>query len=68
MPVFTVEIDWPQELEDKVDLLLARAKRVKRRLKINLFRKMALIRSGFRDFTRRFKAEDTKPILKSGES
>ena len=68
MPTLTVELDWPQEMEDKVDLLLARVRRLKRRLRINFVRKLAIIRSGFRDLAERFKAEDRKPILKSGES
>ena len=67
MPSFTIEINWPQEVEERMDLLLVRAKRMRRRLKINLFRKAAIIRSGFRDWMGRLKAEDERPILKSGE-
>ena len=68
MPSFTIEVGWPQEMEDQLDLFLARARRLKRRLKINLLRRLAVIRSGFRDAAERFKAEDKRPILKSGES
>lgn len=68
MPVITVEVNWPQELEDKLDLFLARARRMKRRLKINWYRRLAIIRNGCRELAERLKAEDKRPILKSGES
>ena len=71
MPAVVLELELPRlprAWEDGVDLALARMKRLKRRARINIIRKMAVLRSGFRDWLEGLRQEDEKPIVRKGEA
>ena len=70
MPAVVLEIELPrlpQAWEDGWDLALARMRRLRKRAKISLSRKMAILRSGFRDWVAGVQREDEKPIIRKGE-
>ena len=70
MPAVVLEFELPrlpQSWEDGMDLALARMKRLRKRARINLSRRMAIIRAGFRDLVEGLRREDERPIIKKGE-
>ena len=70
MPAVIVELELPrlpQAWEDGLDLVLARMRRLKRRMRIRLARRMAVVRSGFRDWMEGLRPEDEEPIIRRGE-
>ena len=65
MPVIVVDLKVPAVLEEGMDLVMSRARRIKRRLRINWSRRMSIIRYGLRTFYENMKGtEDERPILK----
>ena len=60
------DLSLPRSVEESVDKVLARVKRLRRRVKVSLFRKMSILRSGFRDWLEDVRREDERPILKKG--
>ena len=69
MPTVILEMPdlrLPPSLEDGVDKVVARFKRLKRRARISLFRKMSIMRAGFRSWLEVIRQEDERPILKKG--
>ena len=69
MPTVVLELPdlrLPPSLEDGVDKVVARVKRLRRRVRISLFRKMSIMRAGFRSWLEAIHREDERPILKRG--
>ena len=67
MPAVVLEFELPRlprSWEDGVDLALARMRRFKKRARISVVRKMAMFRSGFRDWIEGLRSEDERPIIK----
>ena len=65
MPVIVVDLKVPATLEDGMDRLMSRARRLRRRFRIGWSRKLAMLRYGLRGVVENFKkTEDDKPILK----
>ena len=67
MPAVVLEFELPRlprSWEDGLDLALARMRRLRKRARINVIRKMTILRSGFRDWIDGFRSEDERPIVK----
>ena len=70
MPAVVLELELPRLPKawgDGWDLAVARMKRLRRRARINIARKMAVLRSGFRDWLEGLQREDEGPIIREGE-
>ena len=65
MPLLTLDLDLPEGIEIEMHRLSRRFARARRRFKINVIRRWALVKAEFRDWTEKFlEREDEKPILR----
>ena len=62
-----IEVKLPRAWEDGIDLVLARMRRCRRRARINMVRKMAILRESIRDWVESLQREDERPIIRRGE-
>ena len=62
-----IEVKLPRAWEDGIDLALARMRRCRRCARINMVRKMAILRENIRDWVESLQREDERPIIRRGE-